>query len=117
MGWYNSVKKINGHHYLYRQRTYRLAGKVKTESLYIAQQPVMAKLRLVAIHIRCTTVRETDLMAVRLRVKMDGLGQASTLHLKNERMSFRNMIQKLQQTQNICRNLNRNIRATLSVLM
>ena len=35
MGWYNTVKKINGHSYLYRQRTYRVAGKVKTESQYI----------------------------------------------------------------------------------
>ena len=35
MGWYQTVKKINGHRYLYRQRTYRVAGKVKTESQYI----------------------------------------------------------------------------------
>jgi hypothetical protein len=35
MGWYQTIKKINGHSYLYRQRTYRVAGKVKTESQYI----------------------------------------------------------------------------------
>ena len=35
MGWYQTVKKINGNSYLYRQRTYRVAGKVKTESQYI----------------------------------------------------------------------------------
>ena len=35
MGWYQTVKKINGNSYLYRQRTYRVAGKVRTESQYI----------------------------------------------------------------------------------
>ena len=35
MGWYTCVKKINGHRYLYRQRTWREQGKVKCESIYL----------------------------------------------------------------------------------
>ncbi len=35
MGWYTCVKKINGHKYLYRQRTWREQGKVKCESIYL----------------------------------------------------------------------------------
>ena len=35
MPWYNVVKTINGRKYLYRQRTYRAGGKVRTESQYI----------------------------------------------------------------------------------
>ena len=35
MGWYTVTKKIKGRPYLYRQRTYRVGGKVHTESHYI----------------------------------------------------------------------------------
>ena len=35
MGWYTVTKRIKGHAYLYRQRTYRLGGRVHTESQYI----------------------------------------------------------------------------------
>ena len=35
MGWYSVVKTIKGRQYLYRQRTYRFGGKVRTESQYV----------------------------------------------------------------------------------
>ena len=38
MGWYTVKKKIKGNVYLYRQRTYRESGKVRTESHYIGPE-------------------------------------------------------------------------------
>ena len=35
MQWYNVIKKIGGKSYLYRQRTYREGGKVRTQSKYV----------------------------------------------------------------------------------
>lgn len=35
MDWYSVVKTINGRPYLYRQRTWREGGKVRTESQYV----------------------------------------------------------------------------------
>ena len=35
MPWYQVVKTINGRKYLYRQRTYRAGGRVRTESQYV----------------------------------------------------------------------------------
>ena len=35
MQWYNVIKKIGGKSYLYRQRTYREGGKVRTQSKYL----------------------------------------------------------------------------------
>ena len=37
MGWYTVTKRIKGIAYLYRQRTYREGGKVKTESHYLGR--------------------------------------------------------------------------------
>ena len=37
MGWNTVIKTINGNSYLYRQRSYRDDGKVKTETQYIGQ--------------------------------------------------------------------------------
>lgn len=35
MGWYIVTKKVKGHSYLYRQRSYRVGGTVRTESEYL----------------------------------------------------------------------------------
>jgi hypothetical protein len=37
MGWYQVVKAIKGHRYLYAQRTWREGKKVRTESRYIGR--------------------------------------------------------------------------------
>ncbi len=43
MGWYIVRKKIKGNMYLYRQRTYREGGKVRTESQYLEPLPDTAE--------------------------------------------------------------------------
>ena len=35
MGWYQCVKTVKGHRYLYLQMSYREGGKVKTKSKYL----------------------------------------------------------------------------------
>lgn len=35
MGWYKVIKTINGHRYIYWQRTHRVNGRVKTENKYV----------------------------------------------------------------------------------
>jgi hypothetical protein len=38
MGWSRVLKTINGHRYVYEQRTWRDAGRVRTESRYIGRE-------------------------------------------------------------------------------
>ncbi len=45
MQWYRVVKTIKGHRYLYRQRTYREGGKVRTQSQYIGPMNAEAETR------------------------------------------------------------------------
>ncbi|HEX6010768.1 MAG TPA: hypothetical protein VFY87_02975, partial [Geminicoccaceae bacterium] len=40
MGWYQVVKTIKGHRYLYAQRTWREGKRVRTESRYIGPADV-----------------------------------------------------------------------------
>ena len=46
MGWYQVVKTVKGHKYLYLQTSWREGGKVKTKSKYLGRYEPSAPARI-----------------------------------------------------------------------